>query len=293
MMKFKSEWEAKVGQLECTRLKESCICYRRWKKRVPSGNTVLSLLFDSPDAEESRSALLRALEVEMRAVNDTFCGIFDELRVSDLNLLERHVRPPANRVDACVRKLRSLIFCLEGCGRRSTPPCASASRLEAYADINSRTVTKICKRIDKRGTWSQRNNDHDCSTKDGVEGDHPPLQRRSARAWLVRLRASGEFDFISGSKRTALAFMASDGNKGEQDECPVCFDRMQRGSIVITGCGHAFCRACVMCHLGVQGKNGLLHNLSKWAFSRDPEKRKMSCPMCRYTGAFFDKMIEI
>jgi hypothetical protein len=123
-----------------------------------------------------------------------------------------------------------------------------------YAEINSQTVYKVCKRLMK----SSGCND---SSK-----------------WLINTRASHKYTFM-GSYNTTHLQVKLQGHA----QCPICLEDIcledtshdNDHKLLVFGCGHYGCMSCVLHYAGVDDKKGMWYNLLANA-------RKKDCPICRY-----------
>jgi hypothetical protein len=133
--------------------------------------------------------------------------------------------------------------------------CAVGAATQAleFASLNRTCVTKLCKRLEKRGI---------------VPG---------IRGWLATHRR--QYAFFGGAEVAALELRA-DADARHAMTCPVCLEEsLGETECVILNCGHTFCAPCVLNMMGVWGMRGTTRNLIGYAnFSGT---RLRACPSCR------------
>lgn len=128
------------------------------------------------------------------------------------------------------------------------------STLEKYIKINIQCLYKICKRLDKR------------------------LNSKDYMQWYETIRAQRVFAFANRLNSICIELRGVNSNV---NECPIC---MERPSDFILGCGHLFCKTCVLSMLNVVNKKGTLNNLIAYGCYSNPHLGK--CPICRDKRAF-------
>lgn len=289
-MKYESEWRRRLNEITSVELRWWSIDYKSWKRRVKRGqDPICSLLHD--------------LSFEMTQVDLLFCRIFDTIY--------RTIRPKRKKGEEetdtsnFMRPLTSVIprilflrsdhekhrrsFDCFGQMHSISSGVDSLQDLQRFADMNSKTVTKICKRIDKRPELFSTGRVALESTGSTVLPDKydSKSKKKVAHEWLVNQRNVNRYGFLSGSRRTCLRFLVSTDQNGtgeDEEECPVCLDKLYRGDIIVTSCGHPVCRECMMHQLGIQGKKGRLYNLITWAVRQDSAAK--ACPICRCHMAY-------
>ncbi len=128
----------------------------------------------------------------------------------------------------------------------SVDPCITLQ----FAQINSTTLYKICKRLEKM------------------------LGTTIAMSWLASVRSSHVFAFLGGhhTSHLQLALMS-----GSELECPLCTNEVSKKNMLIYGCGHNACIDCTLKFAQVKS-NGLWYNVLSYA-------RIRRCPYCRYDQA--------
>ena len=125
-------------------------------------------------------------------------------------------------------------------------------QLLLYAEINAKTMYKICKRLGKM--------------------THDP----TAMNWLTSLRTSHTFGFLGGHHTTHLQF-CKQYCATKVIECPICMEEVWPQFMLIYGCGHYACTRC-MIRYAKAPKNAL------WYHALANARRKI-CPYCRYDNA--------
>lgn len=119
-----------------------------------------------------------------------------------------------------------------------------------YAEVNAKTVYKICKRLQK------------------VTRDPTPM------SWLTSLRASHIFEFLGGHHTTRLQLRLH----GETLECPICAEDVNHQTTLIYQCGHHACMSCAIQYAKAPHPHGRWYNVLSYA-------QRWSCPYCRYERA--------
>jgi len=147
----------------------------------------------------------------------------------------------ALNADACFKKTRSI------------------KGLLAFADLNSKSLYKICKKAHKK-------------TRDP-----------NAMKWLQEVHNKHMFSFVSGIKKTKIS-----GN-GHLQECPICLDDIvvEDNMAIIMHCGHVMCIKCVKHMLHVDKAKGTIYNLIAYGLYENC-KGIATCPLCRDKQAFKD-----
>ena len=113
-------------------------------------------------------------------------------------------------------------------------------------EINSMTLFKVCKKLDK---------------KLGVP----------AMKWYSDHLAKHEFLFTGSGALTLLRF----NNEAVYKECPVCLDN--KDTWLVMRCGHCICWSCANTYWKLYNINGTLHNkLAVVTYKNDAR-----CPLCR------------
>lgn len=121
-----------------------------------------------------------------------------------------------------------------------------------YAKLNSKTLYKICKRLQK------------------IYSDPTPMQ------WLISIRTSHVYEFLGGHHTTHLALLYT---TRFPMECPICLESTRKGHILIFRCGHHACISCTLQYVGLKSLHGEWYHLLAQAKRRE-------CPYCRYDRAF-------
>lgn len=138
-----------------------------------------------------------------------------------------------------------------GCLVRPKFPINSVCIL-SFAQANAKTVYKICKRLQK--------------TNDSTT----PMQ------WLTSIRAAHEFNFLGGHHTTHLQMKGI----GSANECPLCWDIVQKKNMLIYHCGHNACIPCTLRYAKVND-NGMWYHVL-------PHARRKDCPFCHFEKAFIN-----
>lgn len=222
----------------------SIINYKKWKKVCKDGR--LSVEY------------LRILEKECNLVNDIFINLCNKFynRKSYLWI------PCSLSSFKLFRKNNHLSYC-EALGLIQGV-AVNIITLIHYAEFNSRTVTKICKKIDK----NTKSND--------------------GRLWLMRMREDKLYKFMGGILLTRLRL----DHANQLQECPICMENMgyddnslskldctskrpdvRDSRLLILNCGHGMCVSCVYKFTGIKN-NGTIYNLLLTA------DLKTHCPLC-------------
>lgn len=121
-----------------------------------------------------------------------------------------------------------------------------------FANINSKTLYKICKRLQK--TYS----------------DPTPMQ------WLISIRALHVYEFLGGHHTTHLSLLHANQFP---IECPLCLLAVGKRYTLIFRCGHHACISCTLRYVDVNQRNGAWYHLLMHA-------QRRCCPFCRYDRAF-------
>lgn len=149
------------------------------------------------------------------------------------------------------RECRSIERMFRRLSRRCSAGCFGAPQdpgaVIAFADLNSKTASKLCKRADRHGAGAEK-----------------------AMAWLVDVRASHRYGFMGGAELTRLRYMLPDA---PSEECPVCLDDLHADAFVCA-CGHRMCRACT-----AQMQRVPIMMNAYW-----PTYGILRCPVCRHVG---------
>ena len=96
----------------------------------------------------------------------------------------------------------------------------------------------------------------------GYRDDSP-----SARTFTLDYATGTFYRFGSSSARTfaqASAVSASAVFQSEENDCPICFDRLSLGGSTALGCGHQFHASCVVMLEGLQQKCPVCRSDSRW-----------------------------
>lgn len=134
--------------------------------------------------------------------------------------------------------------CFKGI-QHNIPP----NTLLQFAQINSKTVYKICKRLYK------------------LHKDPLPM------TWLTSLRASHQFGFLGGHHTSHLSLSQS----GSSLECPICTEQVDKKTMLVYSCGHNACISCTLQYAKIT-EHGLWYNILSSARRRD-------CPYCHFNQA--------
>lgn len=139
--------------------------------------------------------------------------------------------------------------------------CA-ATDVYKYAQLNSTTLYKICKKASKK------------------MHDQCPME------WLIQMQNERRLAFVNGLLRKQVELVAKEKNEDDM-QCPVCLEGGEDGAtptMLILNCGHLVCCECVKGILGVAKAKGTLYNLI--AHGLHNINRGASCPLCRDPKAF-------
>lgn len=126
-----------------------------------------------------------------------------------------------------------------------------------YAEVNSQTVYKVCKRLMK------------------VYGSSLPIE------WLTNIRSTHKYTFM-GSNNTTHIKVKLEGHV----ECPICLEDIpidKEHQVIVFGCGHYGCMDCVLHYAGVDEMKGMWFNLLA-------NSRQRTCPICRFNSAFVNSI---
>lgn len=137
------------------------------------------------------------------------------------------------------------------------PLPVSPDELHLFATLNATALYKICKRFDKR--------QHISTYSDWYRQS---IQNKSILFARKNIQAVLEF---SKSIRPDV-------------ECPICFDPIQKDSVIILNCGHVLCASCVLGVLGVDRMHGTFAN--RIAHGAHANSCRARCPLCREPGVF-------
>jgi len=236
--------------------------YKRWKKMtkqlvVNGGKNVVDNVrrcIDTLDAE---------------------CAEIDEIYTRSVKTLLRH---PSNalveRLSALTRFM-DVAKCRVGATTVVIPRIRDWKTLHEFASLCRKTASKIAKRIDK----ALRANLLMMGERDRDEKDTGTI---SAVKWLREAVSSGRHAFLANDATWKLLELRSKAENGA-DACPICLEDTFQ-DCVITKCGHAFCRACVLDMVRRRHANGTLSNLIR-KFEAETDSR---CPLCRRAMPFSD-----
>lgn len=138
------------------------------------------------------------------------------------------------------------------CFRSSKVTPSDPQTLLLYAEVNAKTVYKICKRLQK------------------VMHDPMPMN------WLTALRSSHKFEFLGGHHTAHLQLR----QQGKQLECPICTDDVCHNCMLIYQCGHYACVSCAIQYAKAP-EHGRWYNVLYYAQCKN-------CPYCRYDNALVE-----
>lgn len=164
-----------------------------------------------------------------------------------------------NKVDATLSKVMKPPTLLNKlCANPLQDQLPDLKYIYEYVLINTTTLYKICKRLDKR------------------------LQTAIFKAFYTEHHKTHKF--LSRKLRTSLNIEV--GN--EPDECPICFEPLHNHSrpYLVLRCGHIVCEPCIFEMLGVANTRGTVYN--RIAFGCANNKKISKCPICRDTKALLD-----
>lgn len=207
------------------------INYKRWKKWCKSGRSCMEYLID--------------LERECELVNEIFINLSNDI----YKRKSYYWFPCSFSSFKLFRRFNNLNICDALKMFKNTSP--DILTMIHYAELNSKTITKICKKIDKT-----------TKTNEG-------------RLWLLRIREEKRYKFLGGILLTRLRLDYAN----QLQECPICMEDMGYSTdlgdkrLLILNCGHAMCVSCVYKFTGIKN-NGTIYNLLLTADLRT------HCPLC-------------
>lgn len=170
------------------------------------------------------------LKEECHQVDSMFCGSYKDYSSHSQPLLVR-------------------CFC-------KNPVRVAPETLLLYANMNSKTVYKICKRLSKQTL------------------DSTPMN------WLTAVRAAHVFGFMGGHHTSYLALRQST-TQAPLLECPLCVNDVEPKHMLVYMCGHYACISCTLQYAKVQLQRGEWYHLLSGA-------RRRACPYCRFERAFHE-----
>ena len=221
-------------------LQDASINYKLWKKRCnvksfKGFNCELNTSSNISHASYiSPSELLVLLNQECEKVESTFTRCYKHC-----------IHPP--RVSCC--------FWLLHTEKPSTKEeIIDTDTLLTFANMNSKTLYKICKRLQKQ------------------------LQDPTLMQWLVSIRSAHAYEFLGGHHTAHLTLLH---DSSSIIECPICFKNTPRRYVLIYCCGHYACIHCTLCYVRVNSYAGEWYNLLLHA-----RAQRKKCPFCRYDKAF-------
>lgn len=132
----------------------------------------------------------------------------------------------------------------------------SSQTLLLFAEMNAKTLYKICKRLGKQGR------------KNPI-----PME------WFTSVRASHMYGFLGGHHTVHLALQQCYHRHDSLLECPICLQELSPKFILIYACGHYACVLCTLQYAKVNSLHGAWYHLLINA-------QRRSCPFCRYEKAF-------
>lgn len=214
IMKYAKELHQIMQRLPAS-LQEASLSYKMWKKRCH--NIAL------------QEAIV-LLKVECEKVDSLFTTSYAEWS-----------EPPSK-------------LCSIACFKYGKVVPIDPNMLLLYAQINAKTMYKICKRLGK------------------IKHDPTPMN------WFTSIRASHTFEFLGGHHTTHLQLRQH--NPKLSIECPLCTEEVAPNYMLIYACGH---HACVHCTLqyAKAPTHGLWYHVLAYA-------QRWDCPYCRYNKALFE-----
>jgi zinc-RING finger domain len=220
-MKYAKSLEQRLLDLPI-KLRDQCISYKKWKKYCKQ-------IAGTQDCELE----LKILEEQCNQVDKSFKEHYEKIYNTPLYLLP-------------------FIHC--GIVNILRP-----TDVLKYAEVNSQTVYKVCKRLMK--TYNSR----------------IPIE------WLTHIRSSHKYTFM-GSNNTTHIQVKLQGHV----ECPICLEDIplsddNDNKVIVFGCGHYGCMDCVLHYAGVDEMKGMWFNL----LANSTNKK---CPICRYKSAFVNSI---
>ena len=140
--------------------------------------------------------------------------------------------------------------------RETRAPKYTMDDLDLFTRLNKTTVYKVCKRMDKNCPGT-----------------------KSALGWLAKVQERHAFEFMGGSKVTAMRVTVP-------ARCPICLEDASR--IAVSRCGHYMCLPCLLTFYDIgEHKRGMLFNL----ISHQDAKCPSQCPICRNRNPYNNDLI--
>jgi hypothetical protein len=195
-------------------LQDASISYKLWKKRC------------NKLCQDSCQEILVHLNQECKKVETAFVLTY-----------KKCIHPPRALCWRCTTSAEDAI---------------NTDTLLMFANMNSKTLYKICKRLQKQL--------HD-----------PTLMQ-----WLISIRAAHAYEFLGGHHTTHLTLMQT---TPLSVECPLCLQTTSHKYILIYCCGHYACVGCTLAYVHMKSYNGAWYHLMMYA-------QHKPCPFCRYDKAF-------
>lgn len=218
-MKYGKSLQQRLLDLPIT-LRDQCISYKKWKKYCK----------------------------HMTINHD--CGLDLKILEEQCNLVDKNFKQQYEKIFNTPLYLQPFIYC--GIINILTP-----SDVLRYAEVNSQTVYKVCKKLMK------------------TYGSTIPIE------WLTNVRSSHKYTFM-GSNNTTHIQVKLQGHV----ECPICLEDIpiDKGhKVIVFGCGHYGCMDCVLHYAGVDEMKGMWFNLLSNA-------RQKKCPICRFNCALVNSI---
>jgi hypothetical protein len=215
-MKYAKELHQMMQRLPPS-LQEACLSYKLWKKRC-------------------KQITLQEAIVLLKAECEKVESIFTE------SYTEWSAPPPTS--------------CLIKCFQHGRVVPVDPNLLLLYAEVNAKTMYKICKRLGK------------------MTHDPTPM------SWFTSIRASHAFGFLGGHHTAHLQLSKKPQPHCTQTpiECPLCTEEVLPKYVLIYGCGHHACIHCTIRYAKAP-EHGLWYHVLTLA-------RRRHCPYCRYENAW-------